>query len=433
MDLSTDAVAPPWRVLVWPGGTEIGLEVRRSLRDHKEVELVGAGSAADGRGPFAYREWVALPDVSDPGWLDALQRVVAERRIDVVYPAHDAVITHLVRLRDEVPAVVVAPPTSTCELVRSKRATYDAVRDVVRVPEELDPAAVRDFPVFAKPDRGQGSQGAVVVSSRVELDLAVSRGSDLVMSMLPGAEFTVDCFSTARDGLLFARARTRSAIRNGIAGRSRDATDQEPFLAMARAISSRLDLRGPWFFQVREDDGGELVLLEVGPRIAGTMALHRVMGVNFALLAVYEACSLPVQVRPQDLDVEIDRPLANRYRLRLDYGTVYCDLDDTLVVRGEVNPRLVSFLYGAVTRGKRLVLLTRHRADVGTTLRRFRLQSLFDEVIRVADHEDKASHITDPKGILIDDSFRERRDAAERLGIMTFDASSIEVLVEDLA
>ena len=70
--------------------------------------------------------------------------------------------------------------------------------------------------------------------------------------------------------------------------------------ALARTISNELDLRGPWFFQLRSSAAGVLTLLEVAPRIAGTSAVHRVAGVNFALLALYERSGAPVTLEPQD-------------------------------------------------------------------------------------------------------------------------------------
>ena len=251
--------------------------------------MLGAGSAADGRGPFAFVEWVELPDVTDPGWIDALRIAVESHGIDVVIPAHDDVLVALAARREDVPAEVIAPSAATCVLTRSKRATYERLRGVVPVPRVLDTGAPIEFPAFAKPDRGEGSRGAMVVNDQQELALAVAAGSDLVMELLPGDELTVDCFSSKEEGLLFARARTRGAIRNGISGRSRSLGERSDVTRLASCISDELELRGPWFFQLRENASGVLTLLEVAPRIAGTSAVHRVVGVNFALLAIYRA------------------------------------------------------------------------------------------------------------------------------------------------
>ena len=68
---------------------------------------------------------------------------------------------------------------------------------------------------------------------------------------------------------------------NGIAAKSRWVDDVR-FTDFAGAINGRLDLRGGWFFQVKERASGDLVLMEVGPRIGGTMGLSRCSGVNLA-------------------------------------------------------------------------------------------------------------------------------------------------------
>lgn len=421
-------------MLVLPGGTEIGLEVRRSLADLKEIELAGAGALADRHGPFAYRRWATVPSVNEPGWQDELNAVIERFGIDFVFPGHDDALLALAEDADAIAACIVTSPAHTCRLTRSKGATYGALSDVVPVPRVFaDAAAVDRFPVFVKPDAAQGSQGAMLVHDAGALERAVARGSDLIMEYLPGEELTIDCFSDRERGLLFARARPRLRTRAGISMSSRTVPDDPVIRELARAIDGRLDLHGAWFFQLREDAGGRLRLLEVAPRAAGTSAVHRVTGVNFALLSIYEQLRVPVQVSPNALSVELDRALVNRYRHDLRYGAVYVDLDDTLIVRDAVNASLVAFLYQCLNAGHPLVLLTRHRGDLEQTLGRFRLHGLWDRIVHVADGEAKADFIAEPDAILIDDSFRERADAHERRGIATFDATMIELLLDDRA
>jgi carbamoyl-phosphate synthase large subunit len=418
-------------VLVFPGGTEIGLEIAAALRDAKEVELFSAGVGGSSHAPVAFRRHAAVRSVHEEGWLDDLGAVLAEQDIDFVFPAYDDVLLALAENSDRIDARVLTSPLETCRITRLKSLTYAALAGVVSVPRVYaDAGEVDRFPVFVKPDRGQGSHRARLARDPDELRCALADG-DLILEHLPGDEFTVDCFSDRERGLLFCSGRRRVRVRNGISVDS-VRVDDPRFGELARGISSRLDLWGAWFFQLREDAAGELCLLEVGPRIAGTMALHRVLGVNFPLLTIYEAERIPVTILLNDLDIRIDRALANRYRHELDYDAVYVDLDDTLLRGADVNPRLVSLVFQCLNAGKRVVLLTRHRGEVAQTLARYRLAGLWDDIVRVADEEEKAAHIgAGERAILIDDSFRERRIAAERLGISTFDASMIEMLIDD--
>jgi carbamoyl-phosphate synthase large subunit len=422
--------ATPFRVLILPGGTEIGLELRRALGDLKEVELAGAGASDDRHGVFAYRRWAHVPPVDAEGWIPALNQVIDELGIDFVLPGHDDVLLALAESAERIHAGVVTSPARTCRITRSKRATYQLLDGAVPVPAVFaDPGAVAEFPVFAKPDRSQGSRGAMEIHDALDLERALTAGSDLVMELLPGEELTVDCFSDRERGVLFARPRPRLRTRAGISMATRTIVDDGRAFSHAKAIAARLELHGAWFFQVKEDKNGLPRLLEVAPRVAGTSSLHRVTGVNFPLLSLYEHIRAPLELLTNSIQVELDRALVNRYRHDLRYSTVYVDLDDTLTVRGRVNVRLVALLYQCMNDGHRLVLLTRHRSEVRETLRRLRLSELWDDVIHVTDEaRPKSDFIREPDAILIDDSFHERRTAGARLDIATFDSSMIELL-----
>lgn len=420
-----------YEVLVFPGGTEIGLEIQSALRALKEVRLHSAGMDVSSHAPHVFARHNIVPGVHEEGWLERLEEVIRAEGIDYVFPAHDDVVLELARHADELSARVVGSPLETCEVARSKARTYAHLRGAVPVPDVFaEPEAIERFPVFAKPDRGQGSEGARAIASPAQLAAVLETGGDLLlMEHLPGEEFTVDCFTDREAGLLFVGGRRRIRTRAGISMHSAPARD-EAFALYANAISERLELHGAWFFQVKRDVEGVLKLLEVAPRIAGTSTLYRARGVNFPMLSLYEQERVPVRIFANDVPGEVDRALVNRFRTDLAYGAVYVDLDDTLVVRGEVNTELVAFLYQCINRAIRLVLITKHALDVDETLEKHRLAGLFDEIVHIGPEAEKADYIREADAILIDDSFSERRGVAERLGIPTFDGSMVEALID---
>jgi hypothetical protein len=57
---------------------------------------------------------------------------------------------------------------------------------------------------------------------------------------------------------------------------------------LANKINKKLHFRGVWFFQVKENINGDLSLLEIAPRVAGTMALSRLKGVNLPLMSLFD-------------------------------------------------------------------------------------------------------------------------------------------------
>ena len=166
--------------------------------------------------------------------------------------------------------------------------------------------------------------------------------------------------------------------------------------------------------------------------MAGTSALHRVLGVNFPLLAIYEHLRMPVQVTPNAISIRLDRALVNRYAHDLEYAHVYVDLDDTLIVRGEVDAGASGRLSVPVPE-RRAPARADHaaRARRGRDARASPAERVPDELVELDSLVEKAERIPERDAILIDDSFRERRVAGERLGIPTFDSSMLEMLMDD--
>jgi carbamoyl-phosphate synthase large subunit len=422
---------PPWSVLVFPGGTEIGLEINRALRDCKEVILYSAGQPVPSAAEFRFKRHFDLPSIHDPRCLEMLNSAVESYGIDVICPAHDDVVFGLTAARSAVNATVISSPTATCAICRSKVETYRLLASTVPVPALFAQGDEIAFPVFVKPDRGQGSARARRIDDLISLRRALATEPDLIVcEYLPGKEFTVDCFSDRKQGLLFHSSRERIRIRAGIAMQSR-LIKHEQLSSMATAIASKLELYGAWFFQAKGTSSGQLKLLEVAPRVSGTMALSRVLGVNFPLLSIFEAGGYAISIEAFDADIEISRSLDNYYRYDRDYSAVYIDLDDTLILRGAVNTRVMRLVYQCINRGIPVRLLTRHGGVLPEILKGHRLSGIFDEVIHLANRASKGDAVREPDAILIDDSFRERSSVARTRGIRTFDVSAIECLLDD--
>ena len=421
-----------YNVLVFPGATEIGLEIHRSLCQCKDIRLFSAGIAPPGHAPFVFEHHLTVPSVHDPGWVEGLNSVVEAHAIDYVFPAHDDVIVALAGNSESLRSRIVTSPFETCTITRSKSRTYRYFAGSLRVPTMYArPESIRSYPVFVKPDKGQGSRDSRIVRDLDELREALKRDPRaVVLEYLPGDEYTVDCFSDRERGLLFCRGRRRVRTRSGISMNSVPVPDPR-IQEIGDTISSSLVLHGAWFFQLKKDDAGNHVLLEIAPRIAGTMALHRVSGVNFPLLSIYEQERIPVEILCNDIEVEIDRALTNRYRHDLEFKNVYVDLDDMLIRNDRVNVRLVCFLYQCVNSGIKVILITKSDTELVPHLESYRLRQVFDEIIRVGPTASKADYVTDPSSIFIDDSYSERKAMHDARGIPTFDCSMIEMLFDE--
>ena len=419
-------------ILVFPAGTEIAFEIHDALKNSKFVRLFGATSVPC-HAEFVFQTCVTgLPFVDDPALIPALNRVIDAYGIDYVYPAHDSALLRFSEERDALHAKVVASARETVGICRSKTRTYRFLSGAPYLPAFYgSPDEIPGYPVFIKPAVGQGSQGARIIRDRSHLEEALSEGQEYtICEYLPGEELTVDCFTDRHGSLLVVSPRSRERIRAGIAVRSRNLPLTEELQSIAEDINRRLSFNGAWFFQVKKNAAGQFRLLEIAPRIAGTMGLTRNLGINMPLLTLYNFWGIDVSLIPNREDLLLDRAFISRFQTDLSYSSVYVDFDDTLIVRGKVNAFLMMFLYQAFNQGKRLCLLTRHSTDIFADLEKACIPaSLFSEIIRLDEAGAKTDYIA-PDSIFIDDSFSERKRVRDALGIPVFDLDMVESLID---
>ena len=150
------------RVLIFPAGSEISFEIVNALKYSKFVELIGGTSTSD-HSEFVFKELIeGFPYIDHKDFLSFLNQKISEYRIDCIYPAHDSVSVFLSEHADEISAQVIITDEFTTKLCRSKKATYEFLAGEKFIPRTYASASeVENFPVFVKPEIGQGSNGAM--------------------------------------------------------------------------------------------------------------------------------------------------------------------------------------------------------------------------------------------------------------------------------
>lgn len=422
-------------VLVFPCGSEVGLEIHRSLKDIRFINLFGVSSVRD-HGAFVYERYIeGVPYLMDPLFAESMKRVIDENDIDVLFPALDAVIPFFAEHKDEFSCEIVGSDYDTACICRDKELTYEKMADLwFNVESYGSIAQVRSYPVIIKPAFGQGSQGFRVVGTEEELRFELDSRNDkqVICEYLPGDEYTIDCFTDKDGNLRYASQRIRKRTKAGISVASHLESPDEAVREIALAINERLNLRGVWFFQLKRNAQGEYRLLEIAPRVAGTMCLERAVGVNLPLLSVLDLMGYDVDLMPQFSECEVDRSLDCVFSFTCSYRSVYMDFDDTLVCDGNVHLPAISFLYQCSNKGIPVTLLTRHARDIRESLSSAHIpETLFSDIVVLGKEEKKSSYIDaalDP--IFIDDSFAERQDVFKTHGVKTFGLDNLEVLID---
>lgn len=420
-------------VLIFPCGAENALEVLLALKDVVNIEIFGASGRSD-HGEFVYKNYISsVPFINDVNFVEALNGIVDRFQIDIIFPTHDDVVVKLAQHEQEIKAKVLVHGLHQAEVTRSKRKTYETFKDFDFCPKVFTHRdEVDEFPVFAKPDNGQGGKGARLIEDKSQWESGQIFDEQLVFTeYLPGMELTVDCFTASNGVVKFIGPRLRERVTNGISTRSSAVALTQEIEFMARSISDKLRLNGLWYFQVKKNAKGEFKLLEVSLRVAGTMNLFRARGVNLPLLAIYNAMNYEVSILENSFEIVVDRALINRYQHNIHFDNIYIDFDDTITKDNWVNEEVLSFLYYSKGQGKRIVLITKHAKNIYATLEELCIHSrIFDEIIVLNPNQRKSTFI--PLGeasVFIDNAFAERQDVFKNCNIPVFDVDAIQVLM----
>lgn len=422
------------KVLIFPAGTEIGMEINNALKYSTFFQIIGGTSLKD-HSEYVYKNCIdGIPFVTAPNFIEKLNEVIRENAIEFIYPAHDSVVLFLTENQDKILAKVVSSELNTVKICRSKRKTYEYLKELDFIPKFYESIEeVESFPVFIKPDIGQGSVGAKKIESKQELEQALIDNKDIIIcELLPGKEYTIDCFTDKFKKLRVAKIRDRARIKTGISVNSKILKMEEKVLRIAEQINDKFNFNGAWFFQLKKDNNEELKLLEISPRIPGTNGVSRNLGINFPLLTLFNNSGYDINILENDYEIEVDRAFINRYKTNLKYDTVYVDLDDTLILDdNRVNSFLMMFIYQAINNNKKIILVTKHKYNVLETLKKFKIsESIFDKIIHINQEDKKSKYLNEKLAIFIDDSFGERKDVKDNSDIKTFDLDMVESLID---
>jgi len=416
-------------ILLFPAGSEISIEVLRSLKDVKNLTIFGA-SSVDDAGRLLFDNYIDnVPFIDDPNFINEIKNIVDNFHIDIIYPCLDVSIPILKKFESYLNCTVISPNFKTAEICLSKRKTYEVLSDYINVPKEYKINNIPEYPVFLKPEVGSSSRFTYLVNNREELDIFIKKvPNPMILEYLPNNEFTVDCFSNYKNELLFVGPRVREKIVNGISVKTSNIEDCQ-ITIIAEKINKILNMDGAWFFQLKQNKNNEYVLLEVACRFGGSSSIQRYRGINFSLMSLYNSFKEDVSILINDFNVDFYRTFNIKTKINIDYDYVYLDFDDTIILQNKVNIEMIKFIYHMINIGKKIILITKHKYNVYDTLETFKIpKDLFYKIIQINNFDDKYKYIEHQNSIFIDDSFKERKEIKKYVKIPVFSLDTIDCL-----
>ena len=242
--------------------------------------IVGVDASALAVGAHFVDKFYQVPMAKDPQYVEHLRWLCREERIDYAVINVDEEIAVLAR-EDLSPTVMsIVNPESTL-ICLDKLKFYHHLKNDFNLPPLLGKR-------ITKPRDGRGSDGITITTDGP---------GELTQVFIEGDDYTVDVLRTKEGEFLAVVPRLRIDTNSGqsIKGRT---VKHELLIAETKRLVDYLDLWGAVGAQWIVDDDGVPWLLEINPRLAGSMAFSAWAGANIpaALLRLLRG----EQVAPMD-------------------------------------------------------------------------------------------------------------------------------------
>lgn len=313
-------------VLMTGAGAPGAAGITKSLRSagERNIRIVGTDVDPEAYGFALVDADYVVPAGDDGDYVDRIAWIVDEEAVDVIIPLTTAELEPLARNRDAIDAVVQVSPLEPLRIANDKARLYEflesagidaapAFSRVERKSEFVDAVeelGYPDRPVCFKPPVASGSRGFRVLTAgegsadrlqrlleekpttaRTTLEqlLPVFEEAStfpelIVMEYLPGVEYSVDVLCH-QDGIRPVIPRSRSRTRAGITFEG--TIERQPdLIAQSRTICETLGLDYNVNLQFKYDADGEARLIEINPRVSGTIVMCVGAGANMPYLGV---------------------------------------------------------------------------------------------------------------------------------------------------
>ena len=318
-------------VLMTGAGAPGAAGIIRSLRatDERSIHIVGVDMDSEAYGFALVDEYATVPAGDADGYIPRMIALANRVDADVILPLTTAEVEPLAAARDRFDATVMVSDREALAVANDKGSLYsfldregfDAAPDYRRVDTEsafltaVDTLGYPDRPVCFKPPVASGMRGFRVLDEdgdrltrllEAKPDSAVTTLAEVrpiltsaeefpelaVMEYLPGAEYSVDVVAMGDSvGPVIPRSRQRTRAGISFAG---TVERREELIETATEICQQLGLRYNVNIQFKYDGDGNPKVIEINPRVAGTIIMGVAAGANMPYLAVKHALGEPL-------------------------------------------------------------------------------------------------------------------------------------------
>ena len=317
-------------ILMTGAGAPGAAGIINCLNQEPSFHIVTADANPEAVGRWLSKDFELIPMAKSKEFIDVVIEVCRKRNIHVILPLVTRELLPLAHHIKEIELAgcrLISSTAASLEIANNKSRLYEFLQNNgIAVPEFKNAKSINEFldalrllgcpdkAVCFKPSVSNGSRGFRIISKNInELDLLLNHKPDhimisreqalrilssgefpelLVSEYLPGEEYSVDCLvKNGNPVLIVPRKRIRTI--NGISVEG-ELVKNEKIISYCSRIIEALQLHGNIGIQVKQAANGNFLILEINPRVQGTIAAALGAGVNLPVLVVKQELGLPI-------------------------------------------------------------------------------------------------------------------------------------------
>jgi carbamoyl-phosphate synthase large subunit len=317
-------------ILMTGAGAPGAAGIIKCLQQNPSFNITVADADKNAIGQHLVKNFEIIPFAKEENFVEGVLAVCRKHNIHVLLPLVTKELIPLALHKKDFEAngvKVLVSKTSSLEIANNKSRLYEFLQwrgiDVpdFRIVETIDQfktaAAELGYPgktICFKPAEANGSRGfriinadldeayllfnekpnAIFISYTDALRILSSKPFPelLVSEFLPGEEYSVDCLANNGDTII-ALPRLRKKMINGITAEGEFVHDGN-IINYCIQIIKELKLHGNIGIQVKKSSAGNFLILEINPRVQGTIAAALGAGVNLPAMAVKQELGLTI-------------------------------------------------------------------------------------------------------------------------------------------
>ncbi len=301
------------------------------LKQASWINLTIADADPDATGKYLHTEFEQVPKGSESFFPDEVLKLCKHKNIHLILPLVSKELLPLAKCKanfenegikilvSSIDAIQIANNKSSCYRFLKSKGLAVPHFQVVQTTDEFINAASElgypDKPFCFKPSVSNGSRGFRIVDDTIDenkhlfgqkpynthiryndaLRILSSKPFPelLISDYLPGAEYSVDCLAENGKAKLIV-PRLRKKMINGISVQGSFIKD-EKIIVYCTNIIEAIGLHGNIGIQLKNDHNDQPLLLEINPRVQGTIVAALGAGVNLPLLAVKQELGIAIE------------------------------------------------------------------------------------------------------------------------------------------